>query len=470
MNKIAGRLSLKEKIGFSLGDMASNLFFQTFIVFLPIFYTDVFGISAAAMGTMFLATRVWDAVNDPLMGMIADRTNTRWGKFRPYIAGFAIPFAVAGFLTFTTPNFDSSGKIIYAYITYTLLLMLYTAVNVPYSALMGVITPNSMERTEVSTFRFVAAFIGQTIVGAVTLSLVGFFGKGDAHVGWQWTMGCFGVVAAILFFITFASTKERVLPPKEQKTNIKQDLKDLFKNKPWLLIAGATIFQLTYIVMRGSTTAYYFRYYVHDQQLVLFGNTINLSVDAFTSSFITMGTISTLIGAILTMWFSKRLDKKNTYAGFLTASAVFSGFFYFLQPGNVILIYLLNVLVSFFFGSVSVLQWAMYTDTADFGEWKMGRRATGLIMAASLFALKLGLTLGGAIVGWVLAYYGFVANQPQTPGTLKGIVLLMSIYPAIIGIIGGLLMIFYPLTNTMMVKIEEDLTARRGNAVEGTPA
>lgn len=465
MNKIVEKLSLKEKIGFSLGDMASNLFFQTFIVFLPIFYTDVFGISAAAMGTMFLATRVWDAVNDPIMGMIADRTNTRWGKFRPYIAGFAIPFAVAGFLTFTTPNFGPSGKLIYAYITYTLLLMLYTAVNVPYSALMGVITPNSMERTEVSTFRFVSAFIGQTIVGAVTLSLVSFFGNGNAHVGWQWTMGVFGVVAAILFFITFASTKERVLPPKEQKTNIKQDLKDLFKNKPWLLIAGATVFQLTYIVMRGSTTAYYFRYYVHEQHLNLFGDTINLTVDAFTSSFITMGTISTLIGAILTMWFSKRLDKKNTYAGFLTASAVFSGFFYFLQPGNVILIYLLNILVSFFFGSVSVLQWAMYTDVADFGEWKMGRRATGLIMAASLFALKLGLTLGGAIVGWVLAYYGFVANQPQTPGTLKGIVLLMSIYPAIIGIIGGLLMIFYPLTNTMMVKIEEDLTARRGSEI-----
>ena len=269
MNKIGQKLSLKEKIGFSLGDMASNLFFQTFIVFLPFFYTDVFGISAAAMGTMFLATRVWDAVNDPLMGMIADRTNTRWGKFRPYIAGFAIPFAVGGFLTFTTPNFGPSGKLIYAYITYTLLLMLYTAVNVPYSALMGVITPNSMERTEVSTFRFVAAFIGQTIVGAVTLSLVNFFGNGNAQAGWQWTMGCFGIVAASLFFITFASTKERVLPPKEQKSNAGQDLKDLFRNKPWLLIAGATVFQLTYIVIRGSTTAYYFRYYVHDQQLVL---------------------------------------------------------------------------------------------------------------------------------------------------------------------------------------------------------
>ena len=339
--------------------------------------------------------------------------------------------------------------------------MLYTAVNVPYSALMGVISPNSLERTEVSTFRFVAAFIGQTIVGAATLSLVEYFGKGNANAGWQWTMACFGALAAILFLITFVSTKERVLPPKEQKTNVKQDLKDLFSNKPWLLIAGATVFQLTYIVMRGSTTAYYFRYYVHEQQLNLFGNTIHLSVEGFTSSFITTGTIATLIGAILTMWFSKKLDKKNTYSGFLIASALFSGFFYFLTPENVVLIYLLNILVSFFFGSVSVLQWAMYTDTADFGEWKMGRRATGLIMAASLFALKLGLTLGGAIVGWVLAYYGFVANQPQTPETLNGIVLLMSIIPAVIGVIGGAMMMFYPLTNKMMIKIEEDLTLRR---------
>lgn len=455
------RLSLKEKIGYSLGDTASNLFFQTFIVFLPIFYTDVFGISAAAMGTMFLVTRIWDAVNDPMMGMIADRTNSRWGKFRPYIAGFAIPFAIGGILTFTTPDFGASGKLIYAYVTYTLLLMLYTAVNVPYSSLMAVITPNSLERTEVSAFRFVAAFVGQFIVGAATLSLVQYFGKGNDQVGWQWAIGCFGIIAIILLFITFSTTKERVHPPKEQKSNIKQDLKDLFKNKPWLLIAGATVFQLTYIVMRGSTTAYYFRYFVHDQQLVLFGYTINLSYEIFTSSFITLGTFATLIGAILTTWFSKRIDKKNIYSSFLIISAVSSGLFYFLRPEDVLLIYMLNIFVSFFFGSVSVLQWAIYTDTADYGEWKMKRRATGLVMAASLFALKLGLTLGGSIVGWILAFYDFAPNQGQSAEAVKGIIMLMSFYPAVFGIIGGLLMFFYPLNNKMMAQIEQDLTLRR---------
>ncbi|MCI0698026.1 MFS transporter [candidate division KSB1 bacterium] len=458
------KLPIKEKIGYSLGDTASNLFFQTFILFLPIFYTDVFGLPAAAMGTMFLITRIFDAVNDPIMGTIADRTNTRWGKFRPFILLFAVPFGIMGVLTFTTPDLDATGKLIYAYVTYNFLMVMYTIVNVPYSALMGVITPNSLERTEVSSYRFVAAFVGSLIVQASTISLVKYFGQGNDAAGWQWAMGVLAGLAVVLLFITFITTRERVHPPKEQKIEFKKDLKDLFTNKPWLLIAGATVFQLTYIVMRGSSIAYYFKYYVGNQQLNLFGNTIDLSYEAFTSSFLLSGTIVTVIGAILTKWFSKILDKKNTYAGFLIASAAVNAVFYLLRPQDVILIYVLNLLVSFFFGPVSVLQWAMYTDTADYSEWKNRRRATGLVMAASLFALKLGLTLGGAFVGWLLAYYGFAANQAQTAEALTGIVLLLSLFPAIFGIAGGLLMTRYPLTNMMMVKIEEDLIVRRQEA------
>lgn len=458
------KLSIKEKIGYSLGDTASNLFFQTFILFLPIFYTDVFGLPAAAMGTLFLFTRIFDAANDPIMGTLADRTNTRWGKFRPYILFFAIPFGIMGVLTFTTPDLDASGKLIYAYLTYNLLMVMYTIVNVPYSALMGVMTPNSMERTEVSSYRFVAAFVGAFIVQASTISLVKYFGNGNDAVGWQWAMGCLAGLAVLLLFITFITTKERVQPPKEQKAEFKKDLRDLFTNKPWLLIAGATVFQLTYIVMRGSSIAYYFKYYVGDQQLNLFGNVINLSQEAFTSSFLLSGSIVTIIGVILTKWFSKVLDKKNVYLGFLIASAAVNAIFYLARPQDVILIYALNLLVSFFFGPVSVLQWAMYTDTADYSEWKNHRRATALLMAASLFALKLGLALGGTFVGWILAYYGFVANQDQTAEAMKGIVLLLSIFPAIFGIAGGLLMLRYPLTNKMMVTIEEELTARRQTA------
>ncbi len=460
--KSAPRLSLGEKIGYSTGDAASNLYFQTFVVFLPIFYTDVFGLPAAAMGTMFLIARIWDAVTDPVMGMIADRTSTRWGKFRPYIFTMAIPMALVGVFTFTTPDYGVSGKLIYAYITYIMLMMCYTAVNVPYSALMGVMTPNSQERTGVSSFRFVAAFVGQTIVGAATLILVKHLGGGNEQAGWQMTMGAYGLLAVLLLFITFISTRERVLPPKEQQTNIRQDLKELVKNRPWVLIAAATVFQLIYIVMRGSSTPYYFRYFVLDQQMSLFGLDINLTYEVFTSSFVTVGTIATLTGAILTKWFSDKIDKKNVYSGFLITSALFSCLFYFLQPGNVMPVFMLNILVSFFFGSVSVLQWAIYTDAADYGEWKFGRRATGLVMAASLFALKIGLTFGGAFVGWILELFGFVPLVVQSPETVTGIRLLMSVFPAVFGIAGGLIMLAYPLTNKTMVNIEKDLTARRG--------
>ena len=467
MPSTSEKLSFKEKIGFSLGDCASNLFFQTFILFLMFYYTDVFGLPAAAVGTMFLVTRVWDAFFDPIIGMISDRTQTRWGKFRPFLLWLALPFAVVGVLTFTTPGFNTTGKLIYAYITYSLMMMIYSGINVPYSALMGIITPNSEQRTILSSYRFVAAFAGGFIVQAVTVYLVRYFGKGNIQAGWQLTMSCIAGLAFVFFIITFLTTKERVSVPKEQKANFKQDIKDLFKNKPWLLVAGATIFQLIYIVMRSSSQIYYFKYYVGAQQLNLFGHVFNLSIEEFASSFMMTGTIATVIGAILTDWFCRIFDKKITYLGFLIISSILCTSFYFLNPQNVMLIYGFNLLVSFFFGPVSVLQWAMYTDAADFSEWKNDRRATGLVMAASLFALKLGLSLGGAIVGWVLAYHGFIANEGQSIASMHGIKMLISVYPALFGIIGGVMMLFYPLTNKMMIKIEEDLTARRKSSNPG---
>ena len=451
------KISLKEKVGYSLGDGASNLFFQMFVNFLLFFYTDVFGLPAAVAGTMFLITRIWDAVNDPIMGMIADRTKTRMGKFRPYILWLAIPFGVIGVFMFITPDFDSTGKIIYAYVTYTLMMMIYTAINVPYSALMGVITSNSLERTSVSSFRFVAAYIGLLVVTGTTESLVEFFGNGNDQVGWQWTITCFAVVSIILWLITYKTTKERVEPPKGQETNFKKDGKDLFANVPWLLVAGATVFQLTYIVAKASVMPYYVKYYLQEHSIDLFGMHIELSI----SYFLTSGAIATLIGAIMTKWFVKKLDKKTTYGGFLAISAASCFLFFFLEPGDVVMIYAVNIFSGFFLGPVSVLQWAMYTDTADYGEWKFGRRATGLIMSASLFALKLGVAIGGALTGWFLAIYGFEANQVQTAEAIHGILIVLSIYTAVIGVLGGILMIFYPLNNKKMEEIEIDLKARR---------
>lgn len=455
------KLTLKEKIGYSLGDTASNLFFQTFIFFITIFYTDVFGISAKAVGTMFLITKIWDAVNDPMMGMIADRTETRWGKFRPFILWFAIPFGLIGVLTFTTPDLSVTGKLIYAYVTYTLLMMLYTIINVPYSALMGVITSNARVRTIVSQFRFVAAFVGMIIVQYSVLRMVERFGKGDEALGWQLAMVVLSTLAVILLFITFATTKERVSPPKGQKTTLKSDLRDLSKNLPWLLIGGATVFQLTYILIRNGSIMYYFRYFVQDQQVTLLGNTYSFSYESMVSTFLLTGSVVTILGAVLASWFSKVLGKRNTYAGFLAVSGIFAALFYFLKPDDIILMFVFQFCFSFALGPVSVLQWAMYTDTADYSEHKTGRRATGLVMSASLFALKLGVALGAAILAWILAGYGYQPNVEQTATSLEGIKLAMSFYAAIPALLGAALMIFYPLTNKMMIKIEEDLIARR---------
>jgi GPH family glycoside/pentoside/hexuronide:cation symporter len=461
MELTAGRLSLREKIGYSFGDTASNLFFQTFIFFLLYFYTDVMGIPAASVAIIFLIGRIWDAVNDPMMGMIADRTRTRFGKFRPFLLYSALPFGVLGFIMFITPNFSTQGKVIYAFITYNLMMMIYTVINVPYSALMGVISPNAQERTVVSSFRFVGAFVGQFIVQFAVLWLVGVFGKGNEAVGWQWAMAVIGGLAAILWLITFASTKERVQPVKEQKNPLKQDLADLFKNIPWILIGTATIFQLLFNVIKGGSAVYYFKYFVQDQQLSLFGSTFSFSFQSLISAFLLLGTAFTILGAVMTNILSKAFGKSRCYYGFLGIATVSTALFYFLKPPDLILMFVLQIISSFAVGPVSVLQWAIYTDTADYSEWRTGRRATALIMAASLFALKLGIALAGTFQAWVLKVYGYMPDVVQSAAALDGIKLLMSIFPAIAGAIGVAFMVFYPLDNKIMVKIEQDLTARR---------
>mgnify|MGYP000305015024 CR=1 FL=1 len=464
MTEKKGTLKLSEKIGYSLGDTASNLFFQTFIFFLLYFYTDVFGIPASAVGTIFLVGRIWDAVNDPLMGTIADRTSTKMGKFRPYLLYTALPFGILGFIMFITPDFSTQGKIIYAFVTYNLMMMVYTVINVPYSALMGVISPNSEERTVVSTFRFVAAFVGQFIVQFAVLKFVSIFGKGNENAGWQWTMALMSALAVVLWVTTFATTKERVKPVKGDKNPIKQDLADLIRNVPWILIGLATIFQLLFNVIRGGSIVYYFKYFVQDQQLTIFGQPHIFSYQSLTSSFMLIGTAMTIVGALLTSFFSRKIGKARCYWGFLGTAAIFSALFFFLKPQDVALMYLFQIIASFAVGPVSVLQWAIYTDTADYSEWKTGRRATGLIMAVSLFALKLGIALGGAILAFILDLYGFEPNVAQTATSLTGIRLVMSIYPTIAGIIGVLLMVFYPLDKEKMAIIERDLLLKRGEA------
>ena len=441
------RISIREKVGYGLGDTASNLYFQMFINFLLFFYTDVFGIPAAAAGTMLMLSRFWDAVNDPLMGVISDRTNTRWGKFRPYLVWISIPIAVIGVATFFTPDLSVKGKIVYAYITYTLMMMAYTAINIPYSALMGVLSPNTLERTSVSTYRFVLAFIGAFMVQGLTLPLVKFFGGEDQAKGFPFTMAVYGLVAAILFYVTFATTRERVQPPKDQSTSLKSDLKDLTRNRPWMVLLVMGIASLAYAIVRTGSIMYYFKYYI--------GN------EGQGPLFMMTGTAAVIAGVACTQILSRRFGKKRLYIYVMGVTTILTCLFYFVPRDQITLIFILNIVTMLIMAPQAPLLWAMYADTADYSEWKNERRATGLVFSAATFSQKFGIALGGGMAGWLLAMFGFVANVEQSPETLQGMRLMMSFIPAVGSLIATVAAFFYELDDGTMKKIEQDLEARK---------
>ncbi len=720
------KLSVKEKIGYGLGDTASNLYFQMYINFLLFFYTDVFGIPAAAAGTLFMVSRFWDAVNDPMMGVIADRTDTKWGKFRPYLLWIMFPLAVIGVLMFTTPDLSTSGKIVYAYITYILMMMAYTAINIPYSALMGVLSPHSTERTSASTYRFVLAFVGAFIIQGLTLPLVNLTGQesegctinnqvitltetgtkaskiiieaddgqettttnflvkveepdplapklkesvdrlnltrgfathtmalsemftlsnqgelefrvkssdeevatvslekdkrlkiqeqgvGQAKVtvtaiynkyqktdytfwanileegnqppelvarldeltydleeetkiidlntyfeddepltfhtdadnkkvvitetsngrtklelknpgiskvtvtandhrggitetdfyvhvksaendppavyikpenmeltegygktkidvsqafkdldgdnlslsvtkvnmakGFPITMAIFGVLAMILFYITFATTKERVHPSTEQKTSLKNDLKDLLGNKPWMILLLMGIFTLGYVIIRMGTIMYYFKYYIGNELLA--------------AAFMVTGTVAVIAGTASTQYLSKLLGKKKLYLMVMGLSSILTILFYYVPKDQIFMIFAVHILISLVMAPQAPLLWAMYADTADYSEWKNGRRATGLIFSAATFSQKFGMAIGGGIAGWLLSMFNFEPNVVQSPETITGIKLMMSYIPAGATIIATVAALFYPLDDTTMANIEKELEQR----------
>ena len=445
---LADRITLKEKIGYSLGDAASNLYWKTFEFFLIIFYTDVFGLSAAAVGTMLLVTRIADAVADPAMGALADRTKTRWGHFRPYIVWFALPLAVAGVLTFTTPNLTGGAKLVYAYITYALLMFLYTAVNIPYTALMGVMTPNSQERTTISSIRFIGAFTAGVFVQYFTLSFVKFFGGGNDTRGWQLTMVLYGILAIVLLALCFTSTRERVTPPPQQDSNIKRDLRDLMGSRPWLVLVGVLLLILAAFVIKGSASAYYFKYFLKRQDLL--------------GLFLVSNGLAFLVAVSVTSFLAKRIGKKPLFMMAIGVGGLVVGFFWLAGPSDLWLIFGLQILSSFIIGFNSPLVFAMFADTADHAEWRTGRRTTGLVFASAIFSTKIGVAIGAWIFGLILAYFGYVANVEQTAGSLHGIILSMSWIPAALLVLAAATMALYPLDDGLMVKIEQDLKARRG--------
>jgi len=443
----SGKLAIKEKIGYGLGDTASNLYWTMFTNFLLFFYTDVFGITAAAAGTMLLISRFWDSINDPMMGIIADRTKSKWGRFRPYMIWISGPLAILGVLTFMTPDLSLTGKIIYAYVTYTLIMMAYTAINIPFAALMGVMTPNIQERTSISTYKFVLAFVGVFIIQGATLPLVKFFGKGNQAVGFPATMAVFGVMACIFFYLSFRATHERVQPPTDKRTPLKKDLNDLIHNRPWKFLLLMGFFTLASIVVRNGTILYYFKYYI--------GNEILASL------FMVLGTVAVIVGVCFTQFFTKMLGKKKLYLIVMSLTSLLTLLYYFIPKDQIILVFAAHILISLVMAPQGPLLWAMYADTADYSEWKNGRRATGLIFSASTFAQKFGVALGGGLAGYLLTVYGFVPNVEQSETTLKGIRLMMSFFPTVLLVVATIAAVFYELDDKTMSKIEKELIERR---------
>jgi sugar (glycoside-pentoside-hexuronide) transporter len=447
MAQDTSRITVKEKVGYAFGDAAANFVFQTMLVFQLAFYTDTFGITAAAAGTLFLVVRVWDAVFDPVMGVVADRTNTRWGKFRPWILWTAVPFGIVGFLAFTTPPFGPQGKLLYAYVTYIALMMVYSANNLPYSALSGVITGNLTERTSLSSYRFVFAMSAAFMIQGLALPMVNYFGQGNSAKGYQITMGIFSALAVVFFVITFFTTKERVHPDPTQKSSIRQDFADLGRNRPWLAVFTLTIFVFITLAMRGGVMVYYFKYFVQREDLF--------------SVFNVCGLAATIIGVVGSTPLAKRFGKRDVFIVGLAGTIVFTAAFVLVPRTAIFAMFAIEMLRQFAYGFTIPLLWAMMADVADYSEWKNRRRATAIVFSGIVFALKAGLGFGGAIGGWLLSVYGYVPNVAQTEHALQGIRYTASIYPAVTFLVGLVCLFFYRIDKDLEIRITDELGERR---------
>lgn len=459
------KITLKEKIGYGLGDAASSMFWKLFGMYLLFFYTDVFGINAAVVGTMFLITRIWDSLLDPIIGVIADRTQTRWGKFRPFLLWTAIPFGILGVLTFTTPDLSTTGKIIYAYVSYSLMMMIYSLINVPYASLLGVISSNPRERTELSSYRMIFAFVGSIIALVMIEPLVNFFSKirivEDLAFGWSMSAVVFAVIAVLFFLLTFFWTKERVKPIKKTENLLKEDIVDLLRNKPWWILLGAGVAALIFNSIRDGAAVYFFKYYaIVPNEFSLGFISSSLSI---TTIYLVLGQGANILGILFVTPISNHIGKKKTYLFAMILATFFSIGFYFIEKDNIALMLTFQVLISACAGSIFPLLWSMYADIADYSESKTGRRATGLIFSSSSMSQKFGWSIGGALTGWLLAYFGFKANVIQTAEAQEGIRMMLSILPAAGTILSVIFISLYPLTEKKLTEITADLNLKREN-------
>jgi GPH family glycoside/pentoside/hexuronide:cation symporter len=481
------KLSFFEKAGYSLGDGAANFVFQTMILFQLNFYTDTLGIAAAAAGSLLLVGRLWDAFFDPMMGVLADRTNTRWGKFRPWVLWTALPWGVAMVMAYSSPHFSIAGKIAYALFTNVLLMTLYSANNTPYSAMTGVMTGDVNERTSLSSFRFVAAMIAQLMVGGFTLPLVAKLGHGDNAKGWQMTMGIWAGLCVVLFLITFLTTRERIQPDPKQKSDAKRDFSTLLKTGPWVAMFILTLSHFAVLAMRGGTLSYYFQYYVSQDRLYNFLdgvglahpaaggmwafllNTFGMVVDPARSNVASVGfsffnmssQVVTVVGVLCSTWLSTKFGKKSVALAGFSVTTVFMASFILLPRDAVGTLFILEYARALAYAPTIPLIWAMFADVVDYSEWKTGRRITGVIYATILFGLKTGLSLGGAIAGWLLSSFGYRPNAVQTPEALRGISMMISVIPAVFFGVVIVCLICYKIGKNLNLQIQDELAERR---------
>jgi len=388
-----------------------------------------------------------DEAFDDLMGVVADRTKTKWGKFRPWVLWTAVPFGIVAFLAFTTPPFGPQGKLLYAYVTYIALMMVYSANNLPYSALSGVITGDLTERTSLSSYRFVFAMSAAFVIQGLALPMVNYFGQGNSAKGYQITMGIFAVLAVLFFFVTFATTKERVQPDPAQKSTIGQDFGDLTRNGPWLAIFSLTIFLFITLSMRGGVMLYYFKYYVNREDLF--------------SVFNVCGLAATIAGVVASAPLARRYGKRDVFIVGLVLTVVFTALFGIFSQTAIVGMFAVEMLRQLAYGFTIPLLWAMMADVADFSEWKNRRRATAIVFSGIVFALKAGLGFGGAIGGWLLASYGYVPNVAQSAHALQGIRLTASLFPAATFLISVVCLFFYKIDRRLEIQITDELAERR---------
>ncbi len=462
MNGQTEKLPLKEKIGYGFGNLASCLFWMTIMSQLLYFYIDVFGLTAKAAGIMFFVSRLSDAIFDVVIGMVADRTKSRWGKFRPYILWGAIPLAIAAVLAFTTPAFNDVGKLLYAYVTFISFMFLYSTVNIPYTALLGVISGDPVERADAATSKFICAFLAGIIVSATALPFAKYFGEGNDAKGWHVTMMIYAIAAVAFFLITFFSTKERIQPIAKERTDVKRDLKDLVRNVPWIMLFIVTILFILFVCIRMNIITFYFKYYVGEQEVKLFGSTHKYGWEVLASAFNTVGQVTSLIGTASIPFIVRLIGRRKAAIILFVAALVCTGVFYFFKPEDLVLMFVFQALGSITGGPISAFFWIMYADTADYSEWKTGRRATGLVFSASIMSNKLGWAFGSMLSAFILAQTGFVANVAQNANVLTGLKAMMSVIPVSIGVIALIILIFfYKLDEKTMANVKTELDERR---------